>query len=147
MTKAECQQLVERMWASWGSRPENPEERKQVYRAWFEVVGNLLADDAERALTELVILDGYKPRPGSVLRRSILGTNHAPGRAEAWGQVQAMRSAIMTGNHAEQLHPLVVATLEVVGSVDTLNTGSDRDFFCSAYDEVVAKWEAEQIAP
>lgn len=149
MTKEETVALVERMWASWGARPENPEERKHTYAAWHEVLADLSGDACNEALTRLVIADRYRPRPGAVRREVILPLeDRPPTKAEAWAAVQARREMGMTGSpQTDVLHPMVHAAMTACGGPMHLSTGGDRDFFLGTYTQMVEEWEARVLTP
>jgi hypothetical protein len=143
MNKEETVAIVERVWASWGSRPENPEERKQTYAAWFEILSDIERDLVAQTVNDLITADGYKPRPGTVRRKVLLKGREAPTKAEAWNEAQKLRQSLLTGNNAPAVHPLTLATINKIGSVADLNTGADREFFLNTYTETVNTWEAE----
>lgn len=151
MTKEETVALVERMWASWGSRPENPEERKHTYAAWHEILADLNGDACNEALTRLVIQDRYRPRPGAVRREVILPLeDRPPSKAEAWAAVQTRRGYGMTGTSpttVHQLHPLVHAAMNACGGPMALSTGGDREFFLDTYSRLVEEWETKVLTP
>lgn len=153
MTKNELCEVVDRVYASWGQQI-NLKDQKHVYDAWWRVLFDLSKDVVDVVLDEVVIENGYMPRPGQVRRRAV-DYERADGGGvlsggEAWQQFRRAAEAAHSGSQQSNnvLHPLVAQTVRVLGGVSAYNlhTNGDREMFLDVYGRVVSDYEKARYA-
>jgi hypothetical protein len=150
MTKNELCAVVDRVYASWGHQI-NLKDQKHIYDAWFRVLFDLSKDAVDAVVDEIVIENGFMPRPGQVRRRTVDYERADGGEVlsggEAWQQFRRAAEAAHSGNQTgNTLHPLVAQTVKALGGVSAYNlhTNGDRDMFLDVYGRVVRAYEAER---
>jgi len=148
LTKTELVEIVDRIYASWNTVVPKSNE-KQIYEAWWRIIGHLDFEDVHIAIDELVRRDSYMPRPGSVAAEvAIAGEDRPPTPEEAWAAVQKMGLNTASGIHtSEKLHYCVAQTIALLGGTQTfsMHTNGDRNTFTDAYNRVVESWKIDLI--
>jgi hypothetical protein len=151
MTKEELVAVVDRVFASWNQQI-NPNNQKVLYEAWWRVLKDLNKNEVDDAIDQLVIEDGYMPRPGAV-RKQTINNYHGwkpPTGAEAWQQFRMMADAAHTGTYTNNntIHELVKITVAELGGTAAYNlhTNGDRQQFLETYQTVVNKFESALYA-
>ena len=145
LTKTELCQIVDRLYLSWNQQI-NPVYQKQVYEAWWRILQDLDKSTVDTVLDELVIENGYMPRPGEVRRRSInfIQGISIPSGGEAWQEFRRAADASHSGAYSkETMHELVAQTVKALGgtSAYSLHTNGDREMFLNTYDRIVKQYE------
>jgi hypothetical protein len=153
LTKEELAGLVDRVYALWNQTvPQN--KQKEIYQAWFSLVGDISLDTALRVVEQLALDDTYMPRPGTVARAAHLlesskgGTGAAPSWMEAWAILQKMAAGAYSGaTTPESLHVCLSRTITLLGGTAALglHTNGDRNSFAEVYRDVVKEWENDII--
>jgi len=149
LTKNELVAIVDRIYLSWNQQV-NPVSQKAMYEAWWRILADLDKSTVESALDDLVIENGYMPRPGEVRRRaiSLIHDTTVPSHGEAWQQFRAAADAAHSGSFSkESVHELVARTVKALGGVNAYSphTNGDRDLFLASYDKVVKDFEREMF--
>lgn len=146
MTKEELVEIVDRIHASWNQQI-NPNNQKVLYEAWWRILQDLPKNEVDHAIDQLVIKDGYMPRPGAV-RKQTLNNHHGwkpPTHIEAWQQFRTMAEAAHTGSYTgnENIHELVKMTVAELGGTTAYNlhTNGDRQQFLDMYQTIVDRFE------
>ena len=116
-------------------------ERRNVVRAWFDVVGDVDVELLRVKLVELATVSKVMPTPG-LLRRHVfadrIGGIVSP--AVAWAQLQGLRVALNSGVERPVLAVTVVETIQRLGDVVfCLTTNGDREYFLEVYRDVYEK--------
>ena len=150
MNKTELVTVVERVHNVWRETlPAKGEQRDAILKTWWRIIGDLDFDLTEKALDQLIIADGYMPRPGT-LRRSVVnlqGLDLPPTSAEAWQQFRAAAEAAHSGVYSPTvIHQCVRDTIQRLGGTSCygLSTNQDRNMFTETYGRVVLEWETSQ---
>lgn len=148
MTKVECQSLVRMAYAMYNLQLLIADE-KNIFRAWYAMVGDLEYEAALDAFTELSIYADFMPRPGEVRRKTIdtlMGDESYPDAATAWGILQSMRKATEGGQFYEGERPQpLLDTIAVLGSsVYDLHTNGDRETFVRVYNKTIEKLQQKK---
>ena len=134
MTKDELRELVDRMHASWNIQPL-PAQLQAIYRAWWLMLEECEASDAQAVLTDLIKEDGWAPRPGTVYRRILERTrpDMPPSPQTAWEQYRSLATQLDTGVWEQQpMHPTLQKTIATIGGYH-LHTNADREHFTQIY--------------
>ena len=150
MNKTELVVVVERIHNVWRETlPVKGEQRDAILKTWWRIIGDLDFDLTEKALDQLIIADGYMPRPGT-LRRAVVnlqGFDLPPTPAEAWQQFRVAAEAAHSGVYSPTtIHACVRETIQRLGGTSSygLSTNQDRNMFTETYARVVLEWETSQ---
>lgn len=146
MTRQELTELVDRIHATW-NQPIPKTDQKTIYNAWWQLLQHLEAPDVHNTITRLAVTETFMPKPGHVLRSTVLSVEgwDAPSPGEAWVQLRRMAEAAHTGTYdgATQIHPLVKEVVNQLGNVSAYNlhTNGDRELFITTYQTNLTKHE------
>jgi hypothetical protein len=145
MTKAELEEIVERVFISWNQKvPTVREERQRLLKAWWRPLNDLTADQVNQAVDALLVTDTYMPNPGAVRRHSILSSQSAsPSALEAWASFQSVAQAASNGQYVEvDLHPCTKEVIRRLGGTASysMHTNGDRQAFIEVYNTVAEEW-------
>lgn len=150
MNKQELVVLVERIHNVW-REPLQPkgEQRDAILKTWWRIIGDLDFNLTEKALDDLIIADGYMPRPGTLRRATVnmSGVDLPPTPAEAWQQFRAAAESAHSGVYSPAtIHACVRETIQRLGGTSSysLSTNGDRTMFTETYGRVVLEWETTQ---
>jgi hypothetical protein len=146
MTKDECIEVVERIYASWNQQV-SPMQKKLVYRSWWRILGDLDNQIVHEIIDALVIEAGYMPRPGEIRRRTINRIHgiRIPSAMEAWQQFREAADASASGSYEGRgVHEMVAVTVKALGGTRaySLHTNGDREQFIHEYTNKVSEYEA-----
>lgn len=150
MNKTELVTVVERVHNVWREvLPPKGDNRDAILKTWWRIIGDLDFNLTEQALDNLIIADGFMPRPGT-LRRAVInlsGLDVPPTPAEAWQQFRAAAESAHSGVFSPiTIHPCVRETIQRLGGTSSysLNTNGDRNLFTETFGRVVLEWEQQQ---
>jgi hypothetical protein len=151
MTRQELTEIVDRVHATWNHPIPKGTDQKTVYNAWWQLLQTLNADAVHTTITLLAIHETYMPKPGQILRNTVLRETgfNPPTPPEAWNQLRKAAEASHTGTHNQhhEIHPLVKQTITQLGgtSAYNLHTNGDRETFTTTYQTNLTKHETELI--
>ena len=148
MTQSELREFVNLAYATYALQIAII-DRDTIYEAWWNMLGDLEAQEAKAAFQEIAIFAEFLPRPGAIRRRVIekrAGEDEWPQALEAWGILQQMRRATETGTQygGGRPAPLLQTIQEMGGMAGTLHTNGDRETFVRVYNRVLQKMELER---
>lgn len=150
MNKSELVTVVERVHSVWRDPiPQQGPQRDAVLKTWWRIIGDLDFNLTEKALDNLIIADGFMPRPGTLRRATInlSGIDAPPTPAEAWQQFRSAAESAHSGVYSPvTIHHCVRETIQRLGGTSSysLNTNGDRNLFTETYGRVVLEWEQQQ---
>ena len=150
MNKTELVTVVERVHSVWRDPiPQQGPQRDSVLKTWWRIIGDLDFNLTEKALDNLIIADGFMPRPGTLRRATInlSGLDAPPTPAEAWQQFRSAAESAHSGVYSPvTIHHCVRETIQRLGGTSSysLNTNGDRNLFTETYGRVVLEWEQQQ---
>lgn len=150
MNKTELVTVVERVHSVWRDPiPQQGPQRDSVLKTWWRIIGDLDFNLTEKALDNLIIADGFMPRPGTLRRATInlSGLDAPPTPAEAWQQFRSAAESAHSGVYNPvTIHHCVRETIQRLGGTSSysLNTNGDRNLFTETYGRVVLEWEQQQ---
>jgi len=104
-------------------------DRRNVVRAWFDVLGDVDVELLRVKFVELATVSKVMPTPG-LLRRHVFADriSDVVSPAVAWGQLQGLRVALNSGVERPVLAVTVVETIQRLGDVVFgLTTNGDRE--------------------
>ena len=116
-------------------------DRRNVVRAWFDVLGDVDVELLRVKFVELATVSKVMPTPG-LLRRHVFADriSDVVSPAVAWGQLQGLRVALNSGVERPVLAVTVVETIQRLGDVVFgLTTNGDREYFLEVYRDVCEK--------
>ena len=93
-------------------------DRRNVVRAWFDVLGDVDVELLRVKYVELATVSKVMPTPG-LLRRHVFADliSDIVSPAVAWGQLQGLRVALNSGVERPVLSVTVVETIQKLGDV------------------------------
>ena len=116
-------------------------DRRNVVRAWFDVLGDVDVELLRVKFVELATVSKVMPTPG-LLRRHVFADliSDIVSPAVAWGQLQGLRVALNSGVERPVLSATVVETIQKLGDVVFgLTTNGDREYFLEVYRDICEK--------
>ena len=116
-------------------------DRRNVVRAWFDVLGDVDVELLRVKFVELATVSKVMPTPG-LLRRHVFADliSDIVSPAVAWGQLQGLRVALNSGVERPVLSVTVVETIQKLGDVVFgLTTNGDREYFLEVYRDICDK--------
>lgn len=116
-------------------------DRRNVVRAWFDVLGDVDVELLRVKFVELATVSKVMPTPG-LLRRHVFADliSDIVSPAVAWGQLQGLRVALNSGVERPVLSATVVETIQKLGDVVFgLTTNGDREYFLEVYRDICDK--------
>lgn len=116
-------------------------DRRNVVRAWFDVLGDVDVELLRVKYVELATVSKVMPTPG-LLRRHVFADliSDIVSPAVAWGQLQGLRVALNSGVERPVLSATVVETIQKLGDVVFgLTTNGDREYFLEVYRDICEK--------
>ena len=145
MTKDEIIPLVEQAYATYNQILYEP-DKKNVYRAWYDLLHDLEYADAHAAFLQLAITEKFMPRPGDIRRTTIDTLTKVPPQLDgysAWGIFMTLQKNAHFGTQTEiPKSEALQKTLERLGAAAyDMHTNGDREAFLRVYDKVVAEIE------
>jgi hypothetical protein len=136
----EFEQFVDIVYATYGRNPFEA-DRKNIIRAWYDVVGDIDVELLRIKFVELATISKVMPTPGGVRRHVFedkLSDIVSP--AEAWAQLQNLRVSLNSGVERPLLASTVVETIQKLGDTAFgLTTNGDREYFLEVYRDIYNK--------
>lgn len=151
MTRQELTEIVDRIHATWNQPIPKGADQKTVYSAWWQLLQHLTSEAVHTTIALLAIHEKFMPKPGQILRNTVLRETgwNPPAVAEAWNQLRRAAEASHTGtyNGVHEIHPLVKETIIQLGGMAAYNlhTNGDRESFTNTYETNLTKCETELI--
>jgi hypothetical protein len=144
-------QIVDRIHATWNQPIPKGPDQKTIYNAWWILLQHQDADAVHRTVTELAVQETFMPKPGQILRKTVLREKgfDPPSSAEAWMQFRQMAQAAMSGTYTTtgQIHPIVARVVNTLGGTNSyhLNTNGDREIFLTQYEKEITTTENQLL--
>lgn len=149
MTKEELEDLVRFSFALWNKELFEA-DRRDICRAWYEVLKDLPAEDVRREITQLSLVEKFLPNPGAIRRayKKARMENPPPTPQQFWAHIQTLIKNQNSGTHqiVGNRHPVEVSALAELGAVAfTLSTNGDREYALDVYDRHLKEWLVKEL--
>ena len=139
--KDETTKLVDLAYTLWNKElPNDPDQKKLVYRAWHLVLQDCGYDQLEPVLVKLNRTERFLPTPGSVYEHwQQTQPNAEPTASQAWNLYCHIRDTVNSGTANPDTHipAKLQQVMRIVGL--SLTTGADRTHFTETYNQHITK--------
>lgn len=136
-SKSDTTKLVDLAYTLWNKElPNDPDQRKLVYRAWHLVLQDCPYDQLEPVLVKLNRTERYLPTPGSVHEHwQQTQPDAEPTATQAWNTYCHIRDTVNSGTAQPDTHitEKLKQVIRIVGL--NLTTGADREHFKQTYNQ------------
>ena len=140
-SKADTTKLVDLAYTLWNKElPNDPDQRKLVYRAWHLVLQGCGYEQLEPVLVKLNRTERFLPTPGSVYEHwQQTQPDAEPTAAQAWNTYCHIRDTVNSGTANPDTHipAKLQQVMRIVGL--SLTTGADRTHFTETYNQHITK--------
>ena len=140
-SKADTTKLVDLAYTLWNKElPNDPDQRKLVYRAWHLVLQDCPYDQLEPVLVKLNRTERFLPTAGSVYEHwQQTQPDAEPTASQAWNLYCHIRDTVNSGTATPDTHiPVKLQqVMRIVGL--SLTTGADRTHFTETYNQHITK--------
>ena len=140
-SKADTTKLVDLAYTLWNKElPNDPDQRKLVYRAWHLVLQDCGYEQLEPVLVKLNRTERFLPTPGSVYEHwQQTQPDAEPTAAQAWNMYCNIRDTVNSGTANPDTHipAKLQQVMRIVGL--SLTTGADRTHFTETYNQHITK--------
>jgi hypothetical protein len=149
MTKEEIVDLVELAYASFRVEfPEEDSKQAAVWRAWYELLGDVEYSEAKKALMVFAVSGPFMPKPGEIRRSAIntrIGITQFDAPYVAWGKWLTLSREVNSGMPPSmEVSPALSKTVKLLGeSAYGMHTNGDREVFCQVYESAVKELESD----
>jgi hypothetical protein len=140
-SKADTTKVVDLAYTLWNKElPNDPDQRKLVYRAWHLVLQDCGYEQLEPVLVKLNRTERFLPTPGSVYEHwQQTQPDAEPTAAQAWNMYCNIRDTVNSGTANPDTH-IPVKLQQVIRTVGlNLTTGADRTHFTETYNQHITK--------
>ena len=140
-SKADTTKLVDLVYTLWNKElPNDPDQKKLVYRAWHLVLQDCPYDQLELILVKLNRTERFLPTP-SMIHEEWQQTqpDAEPTATQAWNLYCHIRDTVNSGTAQPdtQIPVKLQQVIRIVGL--NLTTGADRDHFKQTYNQHITK--------
>jgi hypothetical protein len=151
MLKIMTKQDLSKLFAFLTALYPNITVKTGTLEAWFQMIGDLPADLAKAAFTQVLATQQIPCLPGvGKIREAALSLtgNKAPTALEAWGQV---REAIRRDKPASTLHPAVQKAIAAFGGLDGIGYSENISYiegrFLKEYNPLAVEQNQQAALP